>query len=72
MSGGYFLTHKQRFSVEEMLKLQGFPPRFAEKARAMAISPRSLAGMVGNAISVDLLEVLLDRVLSALHMASLL
>ena len=73
MSGGYFLTHKQHFmSVEEMLKLQGFPGRFAEKARAMAISPRSLAGMVGNAISVDLLEVLLDRVLSALHMASLL
>ena len=73
MSGGYFLTHKQRFmSVEEMLQLQGFPRGFVEEARAMAISPRSLAGMVGNAISVDLLEVLLDRVLGALHMASLL
>ena len=72
MSGGYFLTHKQRFmSLEEMLRLQGFPHDFAEKARAMAITPRSLAGMVGNAVSVDLLEVLLDRVLGALHKASL-
>ena len=72
MSGGYFLTHKQRFmSIEEMLRLQGFPQDFAEKARAMAITPRSLAGMVGNAVSVDLLEVLLDRVLGALHKASL-
>ena len=44
-----------------MLQLQGFPRCFAEKVRAMAISPRSLAGMVGNATSVDLLEVLLDR-----------
>ena len=72
MSGGYFLTHKQRFmSIEEMLRLQGFPYDFAEKARAMAITPRSLAGMVGNAVSVDLLEVLLDRVLGAWHKASL-
>ena len=73
MSGGYFLTHKQRFmSDEEMLHLQGFPRDFAEKTRDMAITPRSLAGMVGNAVSVDLLEVLLDRVLGALHTASLL
>ena len=71
MSGGYFLTHKQRFmSVEEMLQLQGFARDCAEKARAMAITPRSLAGMVGNAVSVDILEVLLDRVLGALHTAS--
>ena len=72
MSGGYFLTHKQCFmSVQEMLQLQGFPRDLAEEARDMAITPRSLAGMVGNALSVDLLEVLLDRVVGALHMASL-
>ena len=47
--------HGKRFmSVEEILQLQGFPRDFAEKARAKAITPRSLAGMVGSAVSVDL------------------
>ena len=56
-------------TMPEMLKLQGFDLKDAERADDRGISKRKFAGMVGNAISVDVLEVLLDRVLFALETA---
>ena len=49
-------------SMREMLNLQGFNPKSADRADGLSISKRKFAGMVGNAISVDVLETLGPRV----------
>jgi len=67
MTGGYYVTCTQSFlTLEDMLKLQGIPTKHASKAKELGISSRVLAAMVGNGISVDVLEVILARLLKAL------
>ncbi len=51
---------------EDMLKLQGIPTEHASVAKELQIPSRVLAGMIGNGISVDVLEVILARLLTAL------
>ncbi len=65
--GGFYITSKKRFlTLEEMLRLQGLPTELAEVAPKLGITDRQVAQMVGNAISTNILQLLLPRTLHAL------
>ncbi len=64
---GFYITSKKRFvTLEEMLCLQGLPTELAEVAPKLGITDRQVAQMVGNAISTNILQLLLPRTLHAL------
>ena len=58
-------------NTHEMLKLQRFNPKEAGRADDLGISKRKFSGVLGNVMSVDVLEFLLDRVLFALDKAEM-
>jgi DNA (cytosine-5)-methyltransferase 1 len=59
-SGGHWVSSRSRLlTIEEMLALQGMPP----DVRREGISNRQLGLMIGNAMSVNVLERLLVRLL---------
>ncbi len=64
-SGGHWITKKQRLlQVSEMLRLQGFPP----DVKRDHITDRQLAQMIGNSMSVNVLERLLARLLVSVNL----
>ena len=67
--GGFYITSKKRFlTLQEMLVLQGLPSNLAQVARDLGITDRQLGQMVGNAISTNILQLLLSRILTALEL----
>ncbi len=67
--GGAYITSAGRFlSLEEMLLLQGLPTKLAEVVPTLEISERQLAQMVGNAMSTNILQLLLTRIITALEL----
>ena len=52
-------------TATERLRLQGFPSEIYEKCRA-TISEVQLGAMIGNAMSVDVIEVLIAEVLATI------
>ena len=67
--GGFYITSKKRFlTLQEMLQLQGLPTNLAAVARVLGITDRQLGLMVGNAISTNVLQLLLTRILTVLEL----
>ncbi len=62
---GFYITTKGRLlTTEEMLMLQGLPTSYRDVAQAVGITDTQLGQMVGNAISTNVLKVLLCRILT--------
>ena len=67
--GGYYVSSEQRMlSIEEMLSLQGLPRTYAQAAKHCSISDRQMGHMIGNAIAVNVLQLLIVRMLHALQL----
>ena len=64
-TGGYYLTtHKRRTSTEEMCRLQGLNPSDVPWVQG-GMARTTFNGALGNAMSANVLERLLPRVLQA-------
>ena len=55
-------------ALQDMLQLQGLPTKLAQVGPTLRISDKQLAQMVGNAISTNMLQLLLSRILTALEL----
>ena len=65
-SGGYWVTSVAGLlTTREMLRLQGLPERLIDTARTVGVTDRQLRQMIGNAMSVNLLVVVLNTLLRA-------
>jgi site-specific DNA-cytosine methylase len=65
-SGGYWITTANGLlTTREMLRLQGLPETFEQTAAAAGVTDRQLRQMIGNAMSVNVLVVVLSRLLPA-------
>jgi site-specific DNA-cytosine methylase len=65
-SGGYWVTGVNRLlTTREMLRLQGLPDQFIERASTANVTDRQLSQMIGNALSVNVLVATLSRLLPA-------
>jgi site-specific DNA-cytosine methylase len=66
-AGGHWITTRSRLmSVPEMLRLQGMSPAL----NCVGITERQMGCMIGNAMSVNVLERLLVRLLPAVGLVS--
>ena len=63
-TGIYIASRGSRMTLQEMLRLQGLPPRHILRHQG-DVTNRQLGGMIGNAISVNVLERIVGRVLPA-------
>ena len=69
-AGGYWITTTAGLlTTREMLRLQGLPERLINAAELAGISERQLRQMIGNAMSVNVLVILLGRLLPAMGLA---
>ena len=70
--GGYWIsTVGGMLTTPEMLRLQGLPEHLHRTAGMAGVSERQLRQMIGNAISVNVLVVLLSKLLPAMGLATL-
>ena len=63
-TGFYIASRGRRMTLQEMLRLQGLPSRHILRHQG-DVTDRQLGGMIGNAISVNVLERIVGRVLPA-------
>ena len=69
-AGGYWITTTAGLlTTREMLRLQGLPEHLINAAELAGISERQLRQMIGNAMSVNVLVILLGRLLPAMGLA---
>ena len=69
-SGGYWITGVNGLlTTREMLRLQGLPECLIKIAKTAGVSERQLCQMIGNAMSVNVLVVILSRLLPALGLS---
>jgi DNA (cytosine-5)-methyltransferase 1 len=65
-TGGYWITGVNGLlTTREMLRLQGLPDKFIQIAETAGVSERKLRRMIGNAMSVNVLVTILQRLLPA-------
>jgi DNA-cytosine methyltransferase len=64
-TGFFLLPFGRRMSLAERLRLQGLPTKILRHQKATRCSEHKLGAMVGNAMSVNVLERLLARLLPA-------
>ena len=70
-SGGYYSTTTGGLlTTHEMLRLQGLPENFGHTASQVGISQRQLRQMIGNAMSVNVLALVLSRRFVAMGLAA--
>ena len=70
--GGYWISTVQgMLTTREMLRLQGLPEHLQKAANLVGVTERQLRQMIGNAMSVNVLVVLLSRLLPAMGLATL-
>ena len=70
-SGGYYITTTGGLlTTHEMLRLQGLPEHFVHTTSQVGISQRQLRQMIGNAMSVNVLALVLSRLFVAMGLAA--
>ena len=70
-TGGFWITTAGGlFTTQEMLRLQGLPEHLADTAAAAGVSDRQLWQMIGNAMSVNVLVLILSKLLIAMGLAA--
>ena len=57
-------------TTQEMLRLQSLPDHLVDTAAAAGVSDRQLRQMIGNAMSVNVLVLILSKLLIAMGLAA--
>ena len=61
-TGGFWVTTAGGLlTTQEMLRLQGLPEHLVDTAAAAGVSDRQLRQMIGNAMSVNVLVLILSK-----------
>ena len=70
-TGGFWITTAGGLlTTQEMLRLQGLPEHLVDTAAAAGVSDRQLRQMIGNAMSVNVLVLILSKLLIAMGLAA--
>ena len=68
--GFWIITAGGLLTTQEMLRLQGLPEHLVDAAAAAGVSGRQLLQMNGNAMSVNVLVLILSKLLIAMGLAA--